>query len=172
MKKVLDIIKKVLILIFFIFTITMTILLLNFNKYGVTQFDETSLLIIKKSFSSENYKKGSLVLVESKLVKDYKEGEEVFVYHLDGKGGANIQLGVVGQVYPEQDAITFTNGGTYSSEFIIGTGEQVYSGVGTILSIIESKWGFLFIILVPNFFLFIYQLYSLIVEIKYGKEDE
>lgn len=172
MKKVLDIIKKVLIVIFFIFTITMTILLLNFNKYGVTQFDETSLLIIKKSFSSETYKKGSLVLVESKLVKDYKEGEEVFVYHLDGKGGANIQLGVVGQVYPEQDAITFTNGGTYSSEFIIGTGEQVYSGVGTILSIIESKWGFLFIILVPNFFLFIYQLYSLIVEIKYGKDDE
>ena len=137
-----------------------------------TEFDETSLLIIKKSFSSETYKKGSLVLVESKLVKDYKEGEEVFVYHLDGKGGANIQLGVVGKVYPEQDAITFTNGGTYSSEFIIGTGEQVYSGVGTILSIIESKWGFLFIILVPNFFLFIYQLYSLIVEIKYGKDDE
>ena len=172
MKKIIDIFKKILIVIFFIFTITMTILLLNFNKYGVSQFDETSLLIIKKSFSSETFKRGSLVLVESKPIKDYKENEEVFVYHLDGKGGADIQLGVVGKVYPEQDAITFKNGGTYSSEFIIGTGESVYPKIGTILSIIESKWGFLFIVLVPNFFLFIYQLYSLIVEIKYGKDDE
>ena len=172
MKIIEDIFKKILIVLFFIFTITMTILLLNFNKYGVTQFDDTSLIIVKKSFASETYERGSLVVAESKLLKDYKEGEEVFVYHLDGQGGADIVLGTVGKVYPDQDALTFTNGGTYSSEFIIGTGEKVYPNVGTILSILESKWGFLFIILIPNFFLFIYQLYSLIVEIKYGKEDE
>ena len=172
MKTFVGILKKICIGIFLIFTIIMTVLLLNFNKYGVTQFDETSLVIVKKSFASETYKRGSLVVVESKKIADYKEGEEVFVYHLDGKGGADIVLGTVGKTYPEQDAITFTNGGTYSSEFIIGTGEKTYENIGTILSIIESKWGFLFIILVPNFFLFIYQLYSLIVEIKYGKDEE
>lgn len=172
---VINVIKKIftaiLLVIFFAFTITMTVLLLNFNKFGVTQFDDTSLLIIRKGFSSENFKKGSLVFVESKNIKDYKEGEEVFVYHLDGHGGVNIQLGVVGKVFVDDDAITFTNGGTYSSEFIMGTGTKVYPKIGKILSIIESKWGFLFIILVPNFFLFVYQLYSLIVEIKYGKDD-
>ena len=172
MKNFISILKKIFIGIFLIFTIIMTVLLLNFNKYGVTQFDETSLVIVKKSFASENYKRGSLVVVESKKIEEYKEGEEVFVYHLDGKGGANILLGQVGKTFPEQDAITFKNGATYSSEFIIGTGEKVYSNLGTILSIIESKWGFLFIVLVPNFFLFIYQLYSLIVEIKYGKDEE
>ncbi len=172
MNKVIDIFKKILIVIYLIFTIIMTVLLLNFNKYAVSQFDETSLVIVKKSFASETYKRGSLAVVESKKIEDYKEGEEVFVYHLDGKGGADILLGVVGKAYPEQDAITFKNGATYSSEFIIGTGEKIYANIGTILSIIESKWGFLFIILVPNFFLFIYQLYSLIVEIKYGKDEE
>ena len=70
-----------------------------------------------------------------------------------------------------EDAIAFKNGGTYSSQFIIGTGYKIYPGLGKILSIIESKWGFLFIILVPNFFLFIYQLYSLIIRIKYNKEE-
>ena len=173
--KIIQAIKKIIISIvliaFFAFTITMTVLLLNFNKFGVTQFDETSLLIIKKSFSSETYKRGSLVFVESKNIGDYKEGEEVFVYHLDGHGGVNIQLGIVGQVFPDDDAITFTNGGTYSSEFIMGSGTKIYPNLGRFLSIIESKWGFLFIILVPNFFLFVYQLYSLIVEIKYGKDD-
>ncbi len=173
--KVFSVIKRIVITLiliaFFAFTITMTVLLLNFNKFGVTQFDDTSLLIIKKGFTSETYKKNSLVIVESKEVKDYKVGEEVFAYHLDGHGGVNIQLGVVGQVFEEDDAITFSNGDTYSSEFIIGTGEKIYPNIGKYLSIVESKWGFLFIILVPNFFLFVYQLYSLIVEVKYGKDE-
>ena len=173
--KALKVIKRVLVsivlLVFFAFTVTMTILLLNYNKFGITQFDDTSLLIIKKGFTSETYQKNSLVIVESKEIKDYQIGEEVFVYHLDGHGGVNIELGVVGQVFEEDDAITFSNGNTYSSEFIIGSGEKIYPNIGKYLSIVESKWGFLFIILVPNFFLFVYQLYSLIVEIKYGKED-
>lgn len=173
--KALKVIKRVLVSIvliaFFAFTVTMTILLLNYNKFGITQFDDTSLLIIKKGFTSETYQKNSLVIVESKEIKDYQIGEEVFVYHLDGHGGVNIELGVVGQIFEEDDAITFSNGNTYSSEFIIGSGEKIYPNIGKYLSIVESKWGFLFIILVPNFFLFVYQLYSLIVEIKYGKED-
>ena len=173
--KALKVIKRVLVsivlLVFFAFTVTMTILLLNYNKFGITQFDDTSLLIIKKGFTSETYQKNSLVIVESKEIKDYQIGEEVFVYHLDGHGGVNIELGVVGQIFEEDDAITFSNGNTYSSEFIIGSGEKIYPNIGKYLSIVESKWGFLFIILVPNFFLFVYQLYSLIVEIKYGKED-
>ena len=173
--KVLNAIKRIIIsivlLVFFAFTITMTVLLLNYNKFGVTQFDDTSLLIIKKGFTSETYEKGSLVIVESKEIKDYQIGEEVFVYHLDGHGGVNIQLGVVGQVHEDDDALTFSNGDTYSSEFIIGTGEKIYPNLGKYLSIVESKWGFLFIILVPNFFLFVYQLYSLIVEVKYGKDE-
>ena len=72
----------------------------------------------------------------------------------------------------EDNAITFQNGDTFSSEFIIGTGTKVYDNIGLYLSVVESKWGFLFIILIPNFFLFVYQLYSLIVEIKYGEDEE
>ena len=176
--KTIEMIKKIagsiLLVVFFAFTITMTILLLNYNKYGVTQFDDTTLLLIKNSFSSEKYKKDSLVVVEKKKIQEYVPGEEVFVYHLDGRGGADIELGVVGQVFPDprDNAITFVNGGTYSNEFIIGTGKSVHPNIGLFLSIVESKWGFLFIILVPNLFLFIYQLYNLIVEIRYGKEEE
>ena len=174
--KVLKTIKRIFIgtilVIFFAFTITMTILLLNFNKFGVTQFDDTTILIIRNGFSSETYKKGSLVIVENKPIKNYNIGDEAFVYHLDGKGGFNIELGVIGQLHEDDNAITFSNGETYSDEFIIGTGEKIYPKLGTYLGAIESKWGFLFIILVPNFFLFVYQLYSLIVEIKYGKEED
>lgn len=173
--KTLKLIKKILVtavlVIFFAFTITLTILLLNYNKYGVTQFEDTSLLIIKKGFTSEEYKKNDLVIVENKEIKDYKVGEEIFVYHLDGKGGANVEIGKIGKVYDEDKAIAFENGDTYSEEFIMGVGTKKYAGIGKYLSMIESKWGFLFIILIPNFFIFIYQLYALIVEVKYGKEE-
>lgn len=176
--KVLKTIKRIFIgiilVIFFAFTITMTILLLNYNDFGITQFDDTSLLIIKNGFSSDTYKKGSLVIVENKPVKDYKIGEEIFTYHMDqqNNNSIDVQLGVIAQIHEEDSSVTFANGETYSRQFIMGTGEKIYPKLGTYLGVIESKWGFLFIILVPNFFLFVYQLYSLIVEIKYGKEED
>ena len=71
-KVIKNIVISIVLVVFFAFTITMTILLLNYNKFGVTQFDDVSLLIIKKNFSSETYPKDSLVFVESKLIKDYK----------------------------------------------------------------------------------------------------
>lgn len=174
--KTLKMIKKCitifLIICFLAFTIAMTICMLNYNKYGITQFGDTSLLVIKKEFASDTYKKGSLVIVENKLIKDYNVGDYVFTYHLDGQGGASVQYGKVGQVFYDDNAIAYENGETYSSEFIMGSGTKTYNTVGTVLSVILSKWGFLFIVLVPNFFLFIYQLYSLIIEIKYGKNEE
>ena len=57
-------------------------------------------------------------------------------------------------------------------EFVIGIANSKMDGIGTYLSIIESKWGFLFIVLVPSFLIFVYQIYALIIEIKFGSEDE
>ena len=57
-------------------------------------------------------------------------------------------------------------------EFVAGVGTKSYEKIGTALSVIESQWGFLFIVLVPCFLIFIYEVYSLIVEIKYGGEED
>ena len=176
MKKVLETIKKILIGIigtaYFIFALIMTILLLNFNDYGVTQFGNKSLVIINDEIASENYKKGDLVIVEGKKVDKIEVGEEIFTYRIDSKGIPSIQVGIVGDIYVEDEAIAFENGETYSMEFVAGIGTESYEHLGTALSIIESQWGFLFIVLVPCFLIFIYEVYSLIVEIKYGAEED
>ena len=176
MKKVLETIKKILIGIigtaYFIFALIMTILLLNFNDYGVTQFGNKSLVIINDEIASENYEKGDLVIVEGKKVDKIELGEEIFTYRIDSKGIPSIQVGIVGDIYVEDDAIAFENGETYSMEFVAGVGTESYEHLGTALSIIESQWGFLFIVLVPCFLIFIYEVYSLIVEIKYGSEED
>ena len=87
--KVLEVIKKIFAglftIIFFAYAMLMTILLLNFNDYGVTVFGTTSLVLIKDDISSDTYEKGDLVLVESKRLEKYEKGEEIFVYKLDSK---------------------------------------------------------------------------------------
>lgn len=173
--KILEMMKKFAIgtlgVIFFAFTITMTILLLNYNDYGVTKLGQTSLILIKDEISSDKYKKGDLVLVEERMVDRINPGDEIFTYRLRNKGVVSIEFGVVGQVHPDDETITFENGDNYTIDFIAGEATKVYSGVGTYLSIIQSKWGFLFIVLVPSFLIFIYEFYTLVVEIKYGKEE-
>lgn len=175
MTKILQAIKSfimgVLGCIFFAFAIGVTILLLNFNKYGLTQFENTTIVMVSENIASETFKKGDLVLVKAKKISELEVGEEIFVYRLIANNKVLVEIGKVGQIYLEEDAVAFENGDIFSNEFIIGTGDKVYNKVGTYLSIVESKWGFLFIVLVPCLLIFIYEIYALIVEIKYGAEE-
>lgn len=167
-------IKNVLVTIFcflyFSFALTMTVLLLNFNDIGITEFGETSIVVLKEKVSFEGFKKGQVVITEKASINDYKEGDTVFTYRVVKKV-PHIEVGRVGEVYLSNRAIAFENGDTYSEEFIIGKPTKTYEKLGTVLSVIESKWGFLFIILVPCFLLFIYQIFALVVEIKYGANE-
>lgn len=171
LQKIKSFIVGLLMFIFFAFALSMTILLLNYNKYGVTQFGNTTLVIINDRISSETFKKGDLVLVESQKLTDLKLGEEIFVYRIENGGSVSIEVGKVGQIYLEEDAVAFENGDIFSNQFVIGTADEIYNDIGTYLAIIESKWGFLFIVLVPCLLIFIYEVYALIVEIKYGTEE-
>jgi hypothetical protein len=176
MTKVLTVIKKVILTIvgvaYFLFALAMTILLLNYNAYGVTQFGNKSLIFINDEIANEKYTKGDLVIVNLPKLEDMEPGDEMFCYRIDSKGIPSLQVGNIGEVYLEERAITYENGETYSYEFIAGETEEIHAGVRTFLSIVESKWGFLFIVLVPCFLIFIYELYSLIIEIKYGAEED
>lgn len=173
--KIGKIIKKIIIGIFgvafFGFAIAIAMLLLNYNKYGVTQIDDISVIIIKKGMSSDDFNKGDVALVRKEKVEDLKVGDEVFAYKVAEDGSVSINYGTIGETHPNDDAITFENGNDYDMDFVIGKTEKVYEKVGTYLAIIESKWVFFGIILVPSFIILIYEIYALIVEIKYGKDE-
>lgn len=170
-EKIKRIVIVVISVIYFSFALFVTILLLNYNDYGITQFGDTSVIILKERVSFDGYQKGDIVLVEKYKSTEFSPGETVFTYRVENKV-AHIEIGRVGEVYEDDKAVSFENGDTYSEKFIIGKPGKVYKKLGTYLSVIESKWGFLFIVLVPCFLLFIYQIYALIVEIKYGKDED
>jgi len=176
MKKVFDGIKKVLSFIFFViyfvFALIMTILLLNFNDYGVTEFDGTSLIMVNDRISNKEFKKGNLVIVETKKLEEYEVGEYIFTYRIGNDRIPTLQVGKIGTIYAEDKAVAFENGETYGTDYIAGVPVKQYEKLGGVLSIIESKWGFLFIVLIPVFLIFVYEVYALIIEIKYGNEED
>lgn len=171
-KKIKNVFSLLLGVVFFAFALAMSLLLLNYNKYGLTQFGDTTLIIINGNLTSEKFSRGDLVLVEERNLERLKVGDDAFAYRVDGQGRVSIELGRVGKIYEEENAVAFENGSTFDAEFLAGVPYKTYVNVGRFLSVVESKWGFLFIVLVPCFLIFIYEVYALIIEIKYGAEEE
>ena len=64
------------------------------------------------------------------------------------------------------------NGGSWGEDYIAGVSKKIYPNIGSILSFLESKWIFFIFLIVPCFFILIYEIYLAIIEIKYGDEEE
>lgn len=176
MAKVLKTLKNILFTIigiaYFAFALFMTILLLNYNKYGITEIDKKQLVIIKEELAINDYNKGDLVIVEKQDINKLNVGDKIFTYKVNNDRSVSIQYGILGNIYQDDDSVAFENGDGYSMEFVAGKAVKSYPKYGTVLSIIESQWGFLFLVLVPIFLIFIYEVYALIIEIKYGAEKD
>ncbi len=172
LKTIKNIFLGIIIIVFSCFAICMTVLLLNFNDFGVTEFGDKSLVILNREISSRNYKRGDLIIVEKVAYDLIKEGDELFAYSVDNRKKVNIEVGEVQELYPKEKTVAYKNGEGFSQEYIIGKAINTYHDVGTYLAVIESKWGFLFIVLVPCFIIFIYEIYALIVEIRYGEDED
>jgi hypothetical protein len=160
-----------LVLAFFTFATIMALTLIYRNDYGVTQFGDTSLVMVNSKLAIDEYKKGNLIIVEGKALKDFALGDEIFVYVVEEDNSVNIDIGKIGEIDLDERRIKLENGGYFKDKYIIGEAAKNIPTLGTILSVIGSTMGFLFIVLIPCFLIFIYQIYALIVEIRYGKHE-
>lgn len=166
MKKTLG---NLIVIIYVIVAIFTTICLLTFNEYKVSVIGDKTLVIINEDDQDLSYKKGDLVIVGKEGYENAKEGDTLFFYKDNGIKIAEIQkkndFGEAGT--------TFTIDGNYQvvKEEIIGTSNniKVFSKLGTVLSVLQSKWGFLFLIVFPSLLAFLHQIYELILEISNKK---
>lgn len=182
MKKTLKIVRNIIIGVFLFiylsFIVIISTLLLNRNEYGVTQFGDKALIIIDEQVTSDKYKKGSLVIVESKKINELNVNEEIFVYKTNKKENKlQIIISKIGKINDEKNNsyIVLENDGTsWGEDFIAGTAVTTYEKIGNFLSFIESKWMFFCLLIVPCFFILLYEIHLVIVTIKFGdlEEDE
>ncbi len=172
MKIVKKIIIATVVVLFFAFAILMSIVLLNHNDYGVPQFGDTTLVVINNNISSTKYEEGDLVIVKAKRLDKIQVGDEIFGYRKMEDDSIELDFGIIGEVFVDEGGISYENGTQFTMAYVAGEATEVYKGIGTFLAIIQSTWVFLFVIVVPCFLIFIYQIYALIIEIKYGTDED
>lgn len=180
MKKILIAIRNIIIgLILFVylsFIILVSTLLLNRNEYGMTQFGDKALILVDKQVSNKKYKKGSLAIVQERDIKELNPGDEIFVYQTNKKTKTiKVVIAEIGKINLEATSpyVVLENDGTaWGEEFIAGTIYKTFENLGTILLFIESKWVFFCLLIVPCFFILLYEIHLVIVTIRFGDEED
>ena len=175
MKKILKLFLGIILVIYAGIAIVLTVLLLNYNDYGITEFSDSSIILVQDDELKPNFNKDDLVVVNKDEFKDIKIGDKIFFYDTY-KDQITINLGnVIDKEVINKDEVTFVIDGDHSlsSEYVIGKAEnsKVYSGLGKIVSILESRYGFLFIIIFPILVLFIYEINMFIKELKHSDDE-
>lgn len=156
--------------------ITLTVCLLNYNDYNITELGNKSLIIVENDELKPDFNDGDLVIVEKNNNSDIKVGDKIFFYDTY-KDQISVNLGtVINKEIINENEVTYTMNGDYpiSSQYVIGKSATSirYESLGTVLSILESRFGFLLIIIFPILILFIYEIYAVIMEVKTPIDEE
>lgn len=154
-----------------VIAIFVTVCLLSYNDFKVSVFGSKSLILVTDDSLAPKFKKGDLVIVDKK--SDVLTGRKAFFYD-KGDLQIDIKLGTVEaieKVTSTESTYTFEGSLRKSGQYVIGPadGAEIIPTVGGILAILESKWGFLFLIVMPSLLAFIYQISVVVSEIRDSK---
>ena len=170
--------KHVLLTIYLILAILLTLTLLAYNDFKITEIGPYSLLIIEDDELAPEFNDGDLVIVNKK--DEILTGRKVFFYDTSNEK-VEIKLATVIEANRvNEDEVTYTLEGErkISSTYVLGSANkaEVISKIGTVIGILQSKWGFLFLIVFPALILVINEIgivFSNVMEIvKETKEDD
>lgn len=177
MRKVLRIVRNIIFGVFLVIYLSIIIgastLVLKRNDFGYTQFGNKSLIDIKED--TNNYTKGQLVVVETKSIENLKAGDEVFIYQTNQtEKTVKVVSSTIKEVITEESNPYITidlDNSAWGQDYIAGQMSKVYNKVGGVLTFVESKWIFFVIFIVPCFFILLYEIYSVIIVIKFEGGD-
>ena len=177
MRKVLRIVRNIIFGVFLVIYLSIIIgastLVLKRNDFGYTQFGNKSLIDIKED--TNNYTKGQLVVVETKSIENLKAGDEVFIYQTNQtEKTVKVVSSTIKEVVTEETNPYVTislDDSAWGQDYIAGQMSKVYNKIGGVLTFVESKWIFFVIFIVPCFLILLYEIYSVIIVIKFEGGD-
>lgn len=178
MKKIGKIFANVLIIAYAVIAIVVTVLLLSYNDYHCSVIGGYTFILVTDDELEPDYPEGSLVLVKETKAKNINPGDHIFLYRNITSTQFEIKYAEVlmkDSSKGEYDVQYILEGNTIiDHNDVIGSADKVkvIPNLGTILSILESRYGYLFLIVVVSFIAFLYEIYELIMEIKYGEREE
>lgn len=152
------------IILYVLLSVFITACLLMYNEYNVTEFGNKILVMVENDTTGE-FQKGDLIIATKN--KDYQKDDYVF-YYISREKNYFINYGLIES--EKNDAVVI-NSDVIDKKEVIGTTKNaiVIPTVGSILSLLESKWGYLCVIILPILIAFLYEVYSIARELK-GKK--
>lgn len=176
MKKIWDFVRNFIIFAYILLIIFITICLLSYNNYKVTVFGRNTLLPIIDADLEPDYVVGDLLIIQRNNLSTVKEGDVIFFYRTVA-GVTTVNFAKVTEAYRVNDTeVTYTVEGdyTFSSSYFIGKADTatVIPKVGNLISLLESKWGFLFLGVFPSLLAFLYTIHSVITEVQNADDDD
>lgn len=173
MRKVLNWVWSFVEVIIIIYVVLVTMFVLCKNKYGYTQFGDYSFanidLIAEKNV--KDTKKGDLLVVKNS--NDIHKGDLIYYYAVLNDNYI-VRSAVVADVKEDDYSALYTVSLSnttinVASSRVLGKYFTVYNNLGSILSVLESRVGFLLLVLLPIMVVFIYQVYEFIIMLKYDE---
>ena len=173
MRKVLNWVWSFVEVIIIIYVVLVTMFVLCKNKYGYTQFGDYSFanidLIAEKNV--KDTKKGDLLVVKNS--NDIHKGDLIYYYAVLNDNYI-VRSAVVSDVKEDDYSALYTVSLSnttinVASSRVLGKYSTVYNNLGSILSVLESRVGFLLLVLLPIMVVFIYQVYEFIIILKYDE---
>ena len=164
--------------IIIVYVIFLTGCLLFVNDYGHTQFGKYTLVEVDKGQATllDGVEAGDLLVI--------KDGEDIV------KGNVIYYYSVINnQNYIKKAAVTDIKDDGFATIYsldvankgetaqvidkkVIGNYISVHRNLGKVLKVLESKVGFLFLVLLPMMCIFIYHVYSFVSILKVEENDQ
>ena len=173
MKKVLG---SIVFVIYAIIAITVTLLLLTYNEYNCSEIGGYTVYIVNDDSLEPEYKQGSILLIKHTSDKNLKENDGMFLYKVLNSQEYEVVNKTLQSKTQQGRHITYvtTDDENYASDYLIGKESDtiVINGWGYALSLLESKWGYLFCIVIVSLLLFLQEAFELAMELKYGESSK
>ena len=171
MKKVLG---GILLVVYSIIAITVTVLLLSYNDYNCSEIGGYTVYIVNDDSLEPEYKQGSILLVKHTSDKNVQSGDSMFLYKVINSQEYEFVERTLDKKIQQGNHIIYAvdNEENYDDSYFVGKTSDtvVIEGWGYVLSLLESKWGYLFCVVIVSLLLFLQEVFELAMEIKYGRE--
>ena len=169
MKKI---VLKVILVLYLIISITVTVFIFNFDDHMTTKLGETYLVNITKDIEGCN--KNDLLITPTN--NNLNIGDKIY-YFKTKKGVSHVEVGSVKEVSSlvnNESEFYLNNNETVKSKNVLGKVEESkrVSCIGGLLEVLESKWGYLFLIVLPILLIFAYEVFTISKELKQRKKTK
>lgn len=177
LKKILKVAWEILEAMIIVYVILITSCILFRNKFGYTEFFEKYTLVTVTDDNQKfvpSHDVGDLLIVKNQKF-NINEGDVIY-YYATINDEYVVRSGVVKSKTEDEVSALYVlddeDKTSVSTNRMLGKSVSTHPGKGAILDILESRVGFLFLVLLPILIVFIYQVYQLVVVAKYEVVEE